>query len=186
MSYPLLFLTNLKEIRYTIGGIEGYDRKDIEETHQFGDVTAELICCTNRHGDNKNQDRLWLFTREDEGGNKYSVGFFLGEKDDGKICLRPVDLPAFCFFPTKEATGLHFIIQAPFLLTDSREGIRRDKRHNTMMLDLLADLAAQSIVLLSSMAGSQTLPDPETNLRRKRRRNAKGQYILPRKGSLNP
>ena len=148
LSYPLLFLTHLKEIRYTIGGIDGYYRKEIEEARQFENVTAELICCTNVHGDTKNQDRLWLFTQSDEEGRQYSVGFFLGERDDGRTFLRPVDMPAFCFFPTKEATGLHFIIQAPFLLTDSREGIREDEPHNRVMLGLLADLAARSITFL--------------------------------------
>lgn len=148
LSYPLLFLTHLKEIRYAINGTDGYYLKEIEETRQFENVTAELVCCINVHGDTKNQDRLWLFTQSDEEGRQYSVGFFLGERDDGRTFLLPVDMPAFCFFPTKEATGLHFIIQAPFLLTDSREGIREDEPHNRVMLDLLADLAARSIIFL--------------------------------------
>ncbi|MBR4399363.1 MAG: ATP-binding protein [Aeriscardovia sp.] len=151
LSYPLLFLNHLKEIQYKVGAIEGYYQKKVEESQQFEDITAELICCTNEHGDTKSKDKLWLFTRSAEKGMKYSVGFFLGEKDDGKTCLRPVDMPAFCFFPTKEATGLHFIIQAPFLLTDSREGIRQDEPHNETMLQLLADLAAESIVLLKEI-----------------------------------
>ena len=155
LSYPLLFLTHLKEIQYKIGAIEGYYQTKVEESQQFEDITAELICCTNEHGDTKKQDRLWLFTRSDENGMKYSVGFFLGEKDDGKTWLRPVNMPAFCFFPTKEATGLHFIIQAPFLLTDSREGIRQDEPHNETMLRLLADLAAESIVLLKEIGESR-------------------------------
>lgn len=148
LSYPLLFLKHLKEIRYAINGTDGYYLKEIEETRQFENVTAELVCCTNVHGDTKNQDRLWLFTQNDEEGRQYSVGFFLGERDDGRTFLLPVNMPAFCFFPTKEATGLHFIIQAPFLLTDSREGIREDEPHNRVMLDLLADLAARSIIFL--------------------------------------
>ena len=155
LSYPLLFLNHLKEIQYKVGAIEGYYQKKVEESQQFEDITAELICCTNEHGDTKSKDKLWIFTRSAEKGMKYSVGFFLGEKDDGKTCLRHVDMPAFCFFPTKEATGLHFIIQAPFLLTDSREGIRQDEPHNETMLQLLADLAAKSIVLLKEIGESR-------------------------------
>ena len=150
LSYPLLFLPHLREIRYAIGNAEGIYQKKIEDSRQFEDITAELICCANRFGDSENQDRLWLFTREYEEGNKYSVGFFLEEKD-GKTCLRPVDMPAFCFFPTKEETDLHFIVQAPFLLINSRESIKRYEPHNEKMMKLLADLAAESIVLLKQI-----------------------------------
>ena len=62
--------------------------------------------------------------------------------------LRPIHEQAFCFFPTKEETGLNFIIHAPFLLTDSREGIRAGIVHNEKMLRRLADLAADSLVYL--------------------------------------
>ncbi|MBP5786008.1 MAG: AAA family ATPase [Aeriscardovia sp.] len=150
LSYPLLFLPHLREIRYAIGNAEGIYQKKIEDSRQFEDITAELICCTNRFGDSENQNRLWLFTREDEEENKYSVGFFLEERD-GKTCLCPVDMPAFCFFPTKEETDLHFIVQAPFLLTNSRESIKRYEPHNEKMIKLLADLAAESIVLLKQI-----------------------------------
>ena len=62
--------------------------------------------------------------------------------------LMPVDEPAFCFFPTKEDTDLNFIIHAPFLLTDSREGIRAGVSHNDNMISALADLAADAIEYL--------------------------------------
>ena len=56
--------------------------------------------------------------------------------------------PAFCFFPTKETTGLNFIIHAPFLLTDSREGILAGEAHNIRLIDLLAKLAGSTLLYL--------------------------------------
>ena len=150
LSYPLLFLSHLKEIKYEIGENKGYYSKEICEDRQFDDVTAELICCAASYNQELIKDRLWLFSNTDEKGNKYSVGFFL-EVKDGKTYLKPVDMPAFCFFPTKEPTGLHYIIQAPFLLTDSRESIKENTAHNTRMLDLLGDLASKSIVFLKKI-----------------------------------
>ena len=150
LSYPLLFLSHLKEIKYEIGENKGYYSKEICEDRQFDDVTAELICCAASYNQKLIKNSLWLFSNTDEKGNKYSVGFFLKVKD-GKTHLKPVDMPAFCFFPTKEPTGLHYIIQAPFLLTDSRESIKEYTAHNTRMLDLLGDLASKSIVFLKKI-----------------------------------
>ena len=62
--------------------------------------------------------------------------------------LLPINEPAFCFFPTKEVTGLNFMIHAPFLLTDSREGIRAGVPHNDKMLQRLAELSADALVYL--------------------------------------
>ncbi len=94
--------------------------------------------------DHLRDENLWLFSKSDDSQQRYSVGFFMDEHN----ALRPVNEPAFCFFPTKVDTGLNFIIHAPFLLTDSREGIRAGIQHNEKMVKLLADLAAHAIVLL--------------------------------------
>lgn len=54
----------------------------------------------------------------------------------------------FVFFPTKEATSLNFILHAPFLLTDSREGIKAGEPHNRELIQQLAQLAADSLPIL--------------------------------------
>ena len=88
-----------------------------------------------------------LFTEESSEKFRYSVGFFVN--DEGH--LQPVREPAFCFFPTKEVTGLNFIIHALFLLTDSREGIRAGIPHNDNMIHRLADLSAQALLHFKSI-----------------------------------
>ncbi|MCG3797035.1 AAA domain-containing protein [Bacillus toyonensis] len=144
LDYPLLFLANLGYISLEISGALGLYGKSIMEKQQFGDTVAERICLTQNDGDEIYDDNLWLFSRKDSNRNSYSVGFFLDEKEN----LTPKQHPAFCFFPTKEVTDLNFIIHAPFLLTDSREGIRAGIQHNKDMIEMLADLAADSFVNL--------------------------------------
>lgn len=153
LTYPLLFLSNLKEIEFEIGDVIGLYGKKICETCSFGDITAQQICLTQNDGDELYDENLWLFSRSDDCRRSYSVGFFLDK--DGR--LRPAAETAFCFFPTKENTGLNFVIHAPFLLTDSREGILAGKPHNDSMVRLLADLAAKAIVCLKEIGVRHSL-----------------------------
>ncbi|WP_186430047.1 ATP-binding protein [Clostridium sp. BSD9I1] len=143
LSYPILFLTNLLDISFEIGNLIGFYRKNIEETYEFEDTIAEKICLMQKSGKSITYKYLWLFSRFD-GDFKYSVGFFLDENN----YLTPANEPAFCFFPTKETTGLNFLVHAPFLLTDSREGIRVGIAHNNNLINMLSVLAADSMLYL--------------------------------------
>lgn len=147
LSYPLLFLSNLKNIEFEFDDKIGLYEKDIKEVYNFDDTTAELVCLTQNDGDDLYDKYLWLFSRKDDNNHRYSVGFFIDEKGN----LRAVNEPAFCFFPTKEVTNLNFIVHAPFLLTDSREGIRAGVPHNDMMIKKLAVLAADAIVYIKKI-----------------------------------
>ena len=145
LSFPLLFLSELREIEFEDGEIIGLYGKSIKTTLTYDDNTvAEHICLTQNSGNELYDENLWLFSRLDDCQRRYSVGFFMDS--DGH--LKPVNEPAFCFFPTKEVTGLNFILHAPFLLTDSREGIRAGVPHNDKMVQLLADLAADAFEYL--------------------------------------
>jgi Superfamily I DNA and RNA helicases and helicase subunits len=161
LVYPSLFLSNLQEISFKIHDISGIYSKTIEETYTFENTIAERICLTQNNDvnqTNSNNEKLWLFSRKNEAGLKYSVGFFIDE--DGH--LSPKSHETFCFFPTKENTNLNFIIHAPFLLTDSREGIRAGEQYNRDMINLLAELAADSFVYLKEIGqkkGIQIIDD---------------------------
>lgn len=147
LSYPILFLTNLLDISFEIGNLIGLYGKHIIEKYKYtDDTTAEKICLMQNCGDDIVSKYLWLFTRYDN-SLKYSVGFFIDEENH----LIPANEPAFCFFPTKETTGLNFLIHAPFLLTDSREGIRAGISHNKRLIGLLAKLAGDSLLYLRNI-----------------------------------
>lgn len=153
LSFPLLFLSDLKNIEFEFSDVIGLYDKNIKKTYSFDDITAEHVCLTQNNGDDLYDENLWLFSRLDDYQRRYSVGFFLDKHGH----LRPVNEPAFCFFPTKEVTGLNFIIHAPFLLTDSREGIRAGIPHNDKMVKLLADLAAKAILHLKEIGEKESL-----------------------------
>ena len=104
----------------------------------------ELITLSNTFNEESTERKLWLFSRVDESSGRYSVGYYLDEEGN----LTPSNEYAYCFFPTKADTGLHFIIHAPFLLTDSREGIKQGEPHNSRMMESLAELAADSLLYL--------------------------------------
>lgn len=141
---PILFLPNLQEISFEFDDTKGYYRKDIIIFSTLDNTKTELISLTQTVEERTEERKLWLFSRVDKESGRYAVGFYLNE--DGNFT--PVDEYAYCFFPTKTNTGLHFIIHAPFLLTDSREGIKQGDRHNKRMIDLLSSLAADSLVYL--------------------------------------
>lgn len=160
LSFPLLFLSDLKNIEFEFSDVIGLYDKNIKKTYSFDDITAEHICLTQNNGDDLYDENLWLFSRLDDYQRRCSVGFFLDEH--GHLC--PVNEPAFCFFPTKEVTGLNFIFHAPFLLTDSREGIRAGVPHNDKMVKLLADLAARAIIHLKEIGERESLRLIEDNI----------------------
>ncbi|MDY3143956.1 MAG: AAA domain-containing protein, partial [Succinivibrionaceae bacterium] len=152
LVFPLLFLSHLDNIEFTFGGKSGNYRKTIEKTLTFGDTDAEKILLSRNDGDKSFRSRLWLFSRTYDGEHRYSVGYFLDDKGH----LTPIKRPAFCFFTTKEATGLRFMIHAPFQLTDSREGIRAGVKHNERMIDLLASLSADALSYLREIGQKES------------------------------
>ncbi len=162
LTYPLLFLSNLKNIKFQIENVSGLYDKCVKETRTFGDTKADYLLLTQIDGNTRYTERLWLFSRkydrgddygEDERYLTYSVGFFVDEKGH----LISVVKPAFCYFSTKENTNLKFIINAPFLLTDSREGIRAGEPHNDDMIRVLAELAADSIEYLRDIGNDKNI-----------------------------
>lgn len=144
LSFPLLFLTNLKEIEFEFESVIGLYDKKVVLTIAYDNTIAEQIVLTQNDGDELFDEKIWLFSRFDECERRYSVGFFM----DNEGHLKQVNEPASCFFPTKEVTNLNFILHAPFLLTDSREGIRAGVPHNDKMIKRLAVLAADSLEYL--------------------------------------
>lgn len=149
LVYPTLFLSDLQEVKWQAENNEvgEYTKKRIKQ-EKTDNIIYERIELNQQVGLDQTNEKLYLFSRLTREHNlNYSVGYFLGEKNK----LIPKQLSAFCFFPTKETTNLNFILHAPFLLTDSREGIHRSKEHNIKMVDLLSQLAADSLLILKEL-----------------------------------
>ncbi len=171
LRYPLLFLRNLLEILYVINGDEGTYTKECGEWHdlKFQDETFEILPFRTREVHLKHKQYydldIQVFSRRLEGGEEVSVGYAID--GDG----RPIPksgVGAFCFFETDVPTGLNFMIHAPFLLTDNRQGIKDDSiidssgvrktGHNERMIDGVAELAAAAIWAFTQL-GKERITD---------------------------
>lgn len=144
LDFPVLFLSSLKSVSFDAVKVTGKYTKEITRKIEQGDTTVQWITLALKLDGKRITQRLVMFTRNNTSGHPCSICYALGE--DGK--LMPIARPAFCFFPTKEATNLNFILHAPFLLTDSREGIKAGEKHNNGLIEQLAELAANSLPIL--------------------------------------
>jgi hypothetical protein len=144
LDLPTLFLSHLRDVVFEAEDINGSYTKRVKETRKIGGMEVQRVALTFDLGGSKTTQCLVTFARMRGDGLPYSIGYALG--NEGR--LAPMDRPAFCFFPTREATNLHFILHAPFLLTDSREGIKAGDKHNQELIQQLAQLAADSLPVL--------------------------------------
>ncbi len=151
LTLPTLFLKNLQRIEYDHGSGNGRYTKTIETKLNTGSVTIERIRMWQYHfgvdGKSAPPQSFWMFTKT-ERIDGYDTDLSIGFAVDDKNKLAPMTYNAFCFFPTKEKTGLNFIIHAPFLLTDSREGIRANSDFNRLLIKKLAELSATALIHL--------------------------------------
>lgn len=147
---PILFLTNLQEISWKSNEKGGKYTKKALKTEQFGNILAELMEVVSVENGDTKKELIWLFSsgvshKQFKSHHRIYVGFFVLEQ---KELETGYTYEAFCFFPTKEETKLGFVIQAPFLLTDSREGIKAGEQWNIEIMQLIAKLAADSLPIL--------------------------------------
>lgn len=147
LVFPTLFLSSLQEVKWNAYRESGEYTKKCIEQNQTDDITYEKNELYQQIGLQQTKEKLYIFSRSIEENHSYSIGFFLDEKEK----LIPKQFSAFCYFPTKETTNLNFIFHAPFLLTDSREGIHRSKEHNTEMVELLSQLTGDSLLILKEL-----------------------------------
>ncbi|MDR5639199.1 DEAD/DEAH box helicase [Thermosynechococcus sp. PP42] len=144
LEFPTLFLSNLKFISFEAGNVNGQYIKEVRDETQQQDIRVQHLKLSLVTNERKNIEYLLMFSRTNDKGHTYSIGYAL-EKNKA---LHPIHRPAFCFFPTREETNLNFILHAPFLLTDSREGIKAGEEHNQKLIEDLAQLAADSFPVL--------------------------------------
>ena len=152
LSYPVLFLNQLKKIEFEIEGRgSGYYKKEIRESRIDGKTKIEKIFLSQKNINSSSFRYLWVFSRNCAQELSYSVAFLMNRNGG----IDKVEEPAFCYFPTREYTGLNFLVHAPFFLTDSREGIQAGIAHNEEMVLKLSVLAGDALEILRDI-GTQS------------------------------
>lgn len=149
LDNPVLFLNNLEKISWeTDDGINsGKYSKKVKDEYSYKDINGQFVLLENSV--NSTKERLWLFTRTIKINNTHhpiSVGFYL-KKNKIDYSRKP---KVYCFFSTEKQLDLCFLVHAPFVLTDNREGIR-ELPENTELYNKLALLAAESLVCLRNI-----------------------------------
>lgn len=177
LKFPLLFLNHLQEIKWETTQAAGFYRKDISKESESRTIQIQQIKCYKKVGNKlETQALLQLIQQEALSKLKYSLVFLQDEAGNIKAAK---NFAAHCFFPTRVPTNLQFLIHAPFLLTDSREGIKLDETWNRELIQKLAILLTQSFSVVKelgqlSTSFFQALPIDATLFK-----GETGQFFLP-------
>jgi hypothetical protein len=149
LQYPSLFLNNLREINWQIHNKFGSFSIKTTEEKTIGDTQFYSLESIQKTGKKTEKIYFLKFSRQEEKTDlKYSVVYRSNEKGD---ILHDRLHEIFCYFPTKVSTPFAFLLHAPFLLTDSREGIKIGEIWNQDLLQLLANLQADSVEMLRDL-----------------------------------
>jgi len=149
LKFPLLFLNNLQDIKWETETSDGFYKKEITSESSINDIQIRILNCIKKTGTSKSvQKMLQLEQVESTSKLKYSLAFL---QDNFDKFRKAKNFAAHCFFPTRVPTSLNFLIHAPFLLTDSREGIKLDESWNKQLIQKLATLLTQSFPIVKEM-----------------------------------
>ncbi len=155
LQFPLLFLNNLKKINWeTDNGTKGNfffnENKEENESNENNKLNVETHIQTI--GKKTISNDILRFSTINVGRvlnptnvKNVQIVFLLENKNTINFHKKHA---AYCFFPTKVMTGLRFLVHAPFLLSDSREGIKQKERWNENLILQLAELLADSVEMI--------------------------------------
>ncbi len=154
LKNPLLFLRNLVSIEIKSGGKSKlFSKRTIQirkvllpniEIHEVKLDTDSIIRFNSRVNIvDKNTISHHL---------PISVGFTLeGKTISAHEKFRHYTQYAWCFFLTKQPTGLNYIINAPFILTPNREALKEGRTENIQLITALGSLMESAIQGLKAL-----------------------------------
>lgn len=163
LDRPLLFLHSLRKIDYKSTSESGVHEIEFSTVPtQDASLRVETVC--SRHvtgnGGTTISEHYVKFSRNGSSQHPYSVVF----GTDGNFeKLQECHGPVYCFFPTQLRRELKFLVHAPFLLTDSREGVQ-ETSYNDDLIDKLGLLAADSLVFLRDWGIERDIPIIDDNV----------------------
>jgi len=138
LNHALLFLKYLTEISWTTP--QANQRKYIKTIQPIADRVAQISI-----QEQQQTQHFLVFT-----DHSHSVAYRIRHLLPTEV-LHDQRFPIYCFFPTKEITPLRFILQAPFLLTNSRETVKHEEAWNKKLIQALAQLTVESLNLIKSL-----------------------------------
>jgi hypothetical protein len=149
LNNPLLFLNHLQKIQWQTLSNEGSFTKSIETN--FQEISNLYSCELTKV--RLDENFFYVFSRLSEFGYKYSIAYPLDKNGnvDSSSKYNGYTAYAYCFFATKQETKAKFLIHAPFILTPNREGIKENKKENEQLINQLAKLSVDSILICKKL-----------------------------------
>lgn len=148
LKNPLLFLRSLKNIKIiSKNGLKEFTKilEPIEIT-ELPNIDIQKVIIDS--------DAVFKFNEKaaikDKNGIEYNLPIAVafpikGENVSSNESFNYLFQTAWCFFPTKQPTGLNFILNAPFILTPNREALKENRTENLQLINALANLIEKSI-----------------------------------------
>lgn len=150
LDYPQLFLHHIDTISWNTPEKSDKIEKILEKLGDNRDINYFLYTLKKKSGD---RQRILLLKRtisiREQGKHEISIGYHI---DHGRIATKTIR-NIHCFFPTNENIGTCYEIHAPFALVDNRQQIKRNNEINTSLFEEIAQLAADSLIILRDWEG---------------------------------
>lgn len=149
LDHTLLFLRNLEKIEW-----EG--EKESSGTYLMLPSELEnegrVISLSKEINNQWSEQKFLIFDKKITDNEQiYVINVAYNLSLDEEQIVSPRKFPAYCFFTTREHTELKFIINAPFLLTDNREGVKEGQDWNSFLIKEAAALVAESLPKIKMM-----------------------------------
>lgn len=151
LENPLLFLPKLKMVSVFVNDkLFKVFRKECSGQCNENTFCYSSVAIITEQDDNRLTKYSHVFDRttDPHKGLKISVAFPCDK--NGCPIFSDEECKTYCYFPTYEKSGLSFDINAPFLLTENRENIKREEEWNLKNINDLAELACDALLFLCS------------------------------------
>jgi hypothetical protein len=142
----LLFLRNIKEIKWSSRQREGHYIKEIKDL-----VGAKKVTAISE----KDSEEYIVIERPikiDDKTLKVEAAYKLSKDKQGKEIVVPEpDSKLVVYFPTEKVTFLNFLVQGPYKTTPNRENIPLDDEQNKMIIEETGILIAESLSVIKGL-----------------------------------
>ena len=155
LSFPQLFLNHIQKISWHTLTESNDIVKELECEGESHNIRYGLYTLHNSFAHERR--KVLLLSRSvaipNVGTHDVTIGYYM---ERGRILTKD-SYNINCFFPTNESIGTCYVIHAPFALVDNRQQIKRYSDINNLLFQSIAELAADSLLVLRDWNGQDKI-----------------------------
>lgn len=149
LENPLLFLPKLKTVSVFVNDkLFKVFRKDCSEQYEANTFCYSSVAIITEQDGNRLTKLYHVFDRATSPDKSLKISVAFPCDKNGCPIVSDEECKTYCYFPTYEKSGLNFDLNAPFLLTENRENIKREEEWNLKNINDLAELACDALFFL--------------------------------------